>query len=131
MLEKDITPAILRAMRDDPRFGSGFVEVKVARGEKLQKGQLAEHQYRALQLATSVGGVYFKIPDCGFQNPCDAVILKKAEGWLVVVFEVKKKPTTSRAVREVWAIPVRELGYFPVSISLSSARERGLQVLLG
>lgn len=129
MLEKDITPAILRAMRDDPRFGSGFVEVKVARGEKLQKGQLAEHQYRALQLATSVGGVYFKIPDCGFQNPCDAVILKKAEGWLVVVFEVKsagtKKPT-----REVWAIPVRELGFFPVSISLSSARERGLRVPL-
>ena len=74
MKEKDITPRILQSIRDDERFLNCLVEIKKCDGWTLGKSELKEHQRRALTLSGE--RMYFKIPDCGFQNPVDAFILK-------------------------------------------------------
>lgn len=117
MLEKKITPRILQSIRDDVRFGTGLYEIKVAKGNTLYKGQLKEHQWRALTLAHT-HAIYFKIPDVGYQNPADAVILKKTEAYLVVYFPVKPRA-------EIWAVPIKEM---PIGASLTIARARSIGI---
>lgn len=118
MLEKKITPKILKSMRDDPRFGSCLVEVKVSKSHTLPSTALKEHQRHALEVATT-SEMYFKIPDGGFQNPVDAFILKKAQSYVVIYYE---------KTHEAWAIPVQD---YPLgSVSVDYAREKGLEIPL-
>lgn len=116
MLEKKITPSILKTMRDDPRFSSCLVEVKVSRGKTLPKTALKEHQRHALEVATN-SSMYFKIPDLGMQNPVDAFILKKAQSYLVIYYEIKPKP-------ETWVLRVQDIP--DGSISIDYCRENGM-----
>ena len=122
MIERTITGKILSHMRDDPRFGSCAVEIKVARGPTLYKGQLKEHQWRALTLAhTHV--VYWKIGDGGYgQKPFDAFVLKKSDAYLVVYFEVKPKA-------EIWAISIEKIST-GIPIGINFARKEGVRVFL-
>lgn len=118
MKERAITGKILSSIRDDARFGSCAVEVKVARGSTLYKGQLKEHQWRALTLANT-HAVYWKIGDEGYgQKPFDGFILKKTEAYLVVYFPVKPRA-------EIWAVPIKEM---PIGASLTIARARSIGI---
>lgn len=85
--ERAITGEIGKRMRDDPRFGSCAVEVKVCKGKTLGRGALKEHQRRALEIAAR-GALYFKISDESYgQKPFDLFVLKKSEAYVVVCFE--------------------------------------------
>ena len=110
----------MKVMRDDPRFGSCLVEVKVAKGKTLYEKQIAEHQRRALTLSHK-SSIYFKIPDGTFsQSPADGFIFKKSEAYLVIYFDIKPK--------EIWAIHIRNL---PITnISIDTARSIGIQIIL-
>ncbi len=124
MLEKNITPAILKAMRGDDRFGSGLVEIKVCTRATLPASALKEHQHHAL-FAAKHGEVFFKIPDSGFaQNPCDAFLMKRSEAWLVVYFAGKKK-----GEEECWAIDVDKV-VFGHPITIDYARMYGVALEL-
>jgi len=105
-------------MRDDPRFGSCLVEIKVSKNKTLPSTALKEHQRHALEVATN-SEMYFKVPDAGFQNPADSFILKRAQSYLVVYFEKTK---------EVWALKIQDVP--PGSVSLDLATERGLKILI-
>ena len=119
MKEKDITPIVLRSMRDDARFGSCAVEIKICKGKTLSWTALKEHQRRALELAGN--RMYYKIPDDSIgQKPFDAFILKKSEAYLVIYFAIKHN--------ECWAIPIEKV---PTgSIGIDCARENGIKVIL-
>lgn len=119
MKEKDITTKVLKALRNDDRFGSGLYELKMARGKTLPAGALAEHQYHALGAACEK--MYFKIPDVGYQNPADAFILKGAEGWLVIWFQLGVRE------HEVWALPYSKIP-MGKSIGISYAIENGIEI---
>lgn len=122
MKEKDITPKILQTIRDDKRFGSGLYEIKLARGATLRKGELKEHQYRALWIARNKE-MYFKIPDCGYSNPADAFVMKKAEAWLVICFMGKQK------AHEVWALSVDDIPEEgKCAIKIEEARRVGVKI---
>lgn len=118
MLEKKITPKILKSMRDDPRFKSCLVEIKVCKGGTLPSTALKEHQRHALLVATN-SSMYFKIADMGLQNPVDAFIMKQAQSYLVIYYEKSG---------ECWAIPIQNVP--ETSITLDFARGVGLQVVL-
>lgn len=122
MLERKITGTILKAMRDDPQFGTCAVEVKVAKGMTLHKGALKEHQRRALELARGVG-MYHKIIDgAGYgQLPFDGVVLKKCHAYLVIYYDKKPK-------HEVWALPIKCVP--EGSISLEYAQTNGVRITL-
>lgn len=107
-------------MRDDPRFASCLVEIKVSKGKTLPSTALKEHQRHALEVATN-SSMYFKIPDAGYQNPCDAFIFKKAQSYLVIYYEIKPKP-------ETWVLRVQDVP--EGSISIDYARERGTSLIL-
>ena len=120
MLEKKITPSILKSMRDDPRFASCLVEIKVSKDKTLPSTALKEHQRHALTVATE-SSMYFKIPDAGYQNPCDAFIFKQAQSYLVIYYEIKPKP-------ETWVLRVQDV---PMgSISIDYCRINGIQLFL-
>lgn len=116
MLEKDITPKILKTMRDDSRFDSCLVEIKVSKNKTLPSTALKEHQRHALSVATN-GSMYFKIPDAGFQNPVDAFILKKQQSYLVIYYDLKPKP-------ETWVLKIQDVP--EGSIHVDYSREKGI-----
>jgi hypothetical protein len=121
MLERTITGKILKAMREDKRFKSCAIEIKVAKGKTLYKTQIADHQRRALELSYR-SAIYFKIPDGGFsQSPFDGFILRNSGAWLVIYYEIRPKA-------EVWAIHIKDLG--DGSVGIDEARSKGLKVLL-
>ena len=97
-------------MRDDPRFASCLVEIKVSKGKTLPKTALKEHQRHALTIATN-GAMYFKIPDAGFQNPVDAFILKHQQSYLVIYFDLKPP--------ETWVLRIQDVPDGSVSIDLA------------
>ena len=84
MIEKDFTPKLLRALKErgEPTCA---VEIKVARDGRLAYSRLAEHQENALY-AVKHGIIPFKIPDVGFQNPFDAIIMTKIPAYIAVIF---------------------------------------------
>lgn len=117
MLEKKITPSILKIMRDDPRFASCLVEIKVSKGKTLPSTALKEHQRHALTVATE-SSMYFKVPDMGYQNPADSFILKKAQSYLVIYFDTP--------FLETWVLKIQDV---PLgSISLDYARGVGVKL---
>ena len=120
MLEKKITPAILKSIRDNPEFHSGLYEIKVAK-KTMYASQFPEHQRRALTLAKEKA-IYFKIPDSGYQNPADAFVLKKSDAYLVIYFSVKPKA-------EVWAISIEKIPMGIGNIGIDFARENGTRVV--
>lgn len=66
----------------------GALELKFSKTDSLPFLRLEEHQERALcQARTSQ--LCFKIPDVGYQNPCD-MICTSGQGWVVVMFHVKR-----------------------------------------
>ena len=100
MLEKKITPAILRSVRDDMRFGSCAVEIKVCPGYTLGRAALKEHQRRNLTIAREQA-LYWKIGDDSIGlKPFDGFILKKSEAYLVVYFG---------GAKEAWAISAEKI----------------------
>lgn len=114
-----MTGRVLRSMRDDSRFGSCGVEIKVAKTGTLPKGALKDHQRDALTYASGVG-MYHKIADGGYgQLPFDGFILKKAEAWVVIVYMVKPK-------MEVWAVRVGDIG--SGGFKIETAREIGQKI---
>lgn len=119
MLERKIAGPIIKALRDDPRFGSCSVEVKVAKGKTLPKSALKGHQRRALELSTTKGGIYHKLSDAGAcfgQLPFDGVVLKEAEAYLAIYYETKPKC-------EIWVL---DIGAVPDgSIGIEYARRHG------
>ena len=118
MLEKKITPSILKIIRDDPRFDSCLVEIKVSKALTLPSTALKEHQRHALTVATD-SSMYFKIPDAGYQNPCDAFIFKKAQSYLVIYYDIKPKP-------ETWVLRVQDVP--EGSIHIDYCREKGIKL---
>lgn len=112
------TPRVLAALRQDERFGSCAIELKVARGNSLPASRLEPHQREAL-LRCGMAFTY-KIPDVGFdKKPFDALLFKNSNAYVVIVFP-------SRVV-EVLAVPV---GAFPLhgSVTREYARKFGLAV---
>ena len=119
MNERAITGKLLSALRDDGRFGSCAVEIKVARGRVLHKGALKDHQRRALMIAHE-RELYWKIADDTHgQKPFDGVVLKKVEAYLVIRFEIRPKA-------EIWALSIDTVPEGAVSIEF--ARERGMRI---
>lgn len=118
-LERKITGKVFSSMRDDPRFNSCAVEVKVSKGNTLPKSALKDHQRRALLIANT-GNLYHKIEDGSFsQKPFDGFILKKTEAFLVIWYAKS---------RETWALPIQKVPQ--ASISLEYSRANGLQLQL-
>ncbi len=121
MLERSITGKVGQALRDDKRFWSCAVEVKMVHGKTLRKGELKEHQYRALGIAHE-SGLYYKIEDGGYgQKPFDIFVLKFVESFLVIWFQIEARK------HEVWAIPFK---WIPEEgkekITIEEARRKGL-----
>lgn len=87
MKEKDITPKILKWCRD--HIGTCAVEVKYCKGGTLPKDALKEHQYTALKIAAGPG-MYFKIPDLGYQNPFDGFVLRGVPAYVAVWWEKRR-----------------------------------------
>lgn len=106
-------------MRDDPRFSSCLVEIKVSKNKTLPKTALKEHQRHALEVATN-SSMYFKIPDAGFQNPCDAFIFKQAQSYLVIYYDLKPKP-------EAWVLKIQDVP--EGSIHIDYCRSKGLKII--
>mgnify|MGYP001582875551 CR=1 FL=1 len=87
MKERDLQSRVIRAaLPVVPRSSS--IEVKVSKGDSISYSATKEHQIRALYLSTTEIGMGFKIPDCGFQNPFDIFILKKACAYKALVFNL-------------------------------------------
>lgn len=109
---------MLAALRQDTRFGSCAIEIKVAHGNALPVSRLEIHQREALmQCALSFT---YKIPDVGYdKKPFDAVLFKDCVAYVVIVF-----PSPSV---EVFAVPVVS---FPQhgSVTREYARLAGLVV---
>jgi len=121
MKERELTGKVLATIRDDPRFASCAVEVKLARSATLHKGELKEHQYRALMLARH-SAIYWKIADTSFvQLPFDGFVLKQAEAYVVIVYAIKPK-------REIWAIPIDNFPPDRGQFKLGQAREVGVRL---
>ena len=118
MLEKNITPSILKKMRDNPQFGSCLIEVKVSKGKTLPSTALKEHQRHALEIATN-GSMYFKIPDAGWQNPCDSFIMKKAQSYLAIYFDLTPP--------ETWVLKIQDVP--ETSINIDYCRKVGYPLL--
>ena len=118
MKERDITAKVLKSMRDDPRFGTCAVEIKIVHGKTLNGGALKEHQFRALTIANK-DRMYHKIVDAGYQNPFDAVVLKHVDAYLVIYFDTKPV--------NVWAIPIAKVTEGR-SVTLTWAIENGVLV---
>lgn len=117
MLERDLTARIGKRFRDDPRFTNCAVEVKVSKSKTLPKTALKEHQRHALEVATN-GSLYFKIPDDSFgQKPFDIFILKKAQSYLVIYYDLKPKP-------ETWVLKIQDVP--EGSISITYSQEKGI-----
>lgn len=119
VLERDITPAILRAIRDDERFSSCAIEIKKCDGWTLNANALKEHQRRNLTIAHDAR-LYYKIGDDSIgQKPFDAFVLKGAEAYLVIYFT---------KVREAWAIPIQHLK--EGAVKYEWVVENGTQIIL-
>lgn len=112
MLERHITPSILKSMRDNPVIPSCLVEIKVAK-KKFYLKQLKEHQRNALEQASKK--LYWKIPDCGFQNLSDSFILKNAIGYLAIYFDKNN----------CYAIPIEKV---KGNLSSEEAKELGIKI---
>lgn len=85
MKEKDRTPFIFKWAREH-LSASALIEIKMAKGDSLPFVRLAPHQKIALQLAAGKG-MYFKIPDCGYQSPTDGFVFKQALAFVAVIFD--------------------------------------------
>lgn len=128
MLERKLTATVGKAIRDDDRFGDCAIELKLARGEVLRKGEIKEHQFRALRIV-SEARMYYKISDESYgAKPFDMFCLKSVAGakaYIVIWFHLKGKNKD-----EVWAIDVEEMKSICVGdkcpkISINFAREHG------
>lgn len=64
---------------------SGVFELKLAKGFLMPFDAVADHQIAAL-LATKKDSLFFKLPDCGYQNPFDCMFLKEISAYVVVMF---------------------------------------------
>ena len=64
---------------------TGSYEVKITKNGSIPFSRLADHQERAL-LITKHGTLRYKIPDVGYQNPCDIVVLHNEPAYVVCVF---------------------------------------------
>ena len=64
---------------------TGIFELKVARGNTLPFSKIPSHQWESLWHAKHKT-MAFKIPDCGFQNPCDCFCLAGIPAYVVVLF---------------------------------------------
>ena len=67
------------------------VELKICKGLSLPFSAVVEHQVRALKIAKH-GVLRYKIPDCGYQNPFDIIVLAKVPAFVVIVFYKPRKP---------------------------------------
>lgn len=64
---------------------SGAFELKSARGKSLPFSDVQPHQEQALWHVKHKS-IYHKIPDVGYQNPFDCLVLSKADAYVVVRF---------------------------------------------
>src|SRR3990167_2011484 len=81
--------------------GSGIFELKLCKGTSLPYEAVKDHQIAALLAANNnERGLYFKMPDCGWTNPCDCYILRQTPAFVVVMFY-------KRGQKEFFMIPVR------------------------
>lgn len=141
MKERAITGKVLSAIRDDVRFGSCAVEVKVARSKKLAGREIKDHQRRALWLARG-SRMYYKIGDDSMgAKPFDGFVLKGSEAYVAIWFEGglsegKKKKGESAGGREnseVWVLSVEDVPavdseFGGGNITLDYAREKGMRL---
>lgn len=128
MKERHLTGKIGKAMRDDARFRTCAVEVKITKTKSFPVSRLQPHQRTALLGAESGGGIYHKLRDMsamgafwGAALPFDLFVMKEAQAWLVIVYGGITRPM------EAWAI---QIGDVPLKggIKLERARIIGRRV---
>lgn len=129
MRECNITASVLCALSKEFHH-SCAVEIKVCKKETFSFSSLLPHQERALWLANGEKGIYFKIPDCGYQNPFDGFIMKSIDAGIAIVFN-----TSIRGEKECWFIPIEK--WFLVknisrrkSLTLQDAKIYGIKIPL-
>lgn len=82
MMERDFQTIFGKWLKAHFARSAAF-ELKSARGPSIAFDAVAPHQLAAL-LRAERGTLYHKIPDVGFQNPFDCVVLSRAEAYVVV-----------------------------------------------
>lgn len=90
--------------------GSAVFELKLARGNSLPFSALEEHQRYALH-AVKHARVYHKLPDTGYQNPFDCVVLETMPAYVVVQYleSATRRPTFFYLIDiDVWEKEVGE-----------------------
>lgn len=65
-------------------------ELKITDGTSIPFSDVKEHQENALYSAHH-GSIVFKIPDAGYQNPFDSLMMVGVPAYVVVMFEAQKK----------------------------------------
>jgi len=90
--EATFTSKLIAWMRKRDDFPTCAFEVKLSKTKSLPFASLAEHQDRALGIARQ-GHLAYKIPDAGYQNPCDGVHLYRTMAYVVVAFYTPRYKT--------------------------------------
>jgi hypothetical protein len=87
LLEKDLYGKFGKIIRDKWKRGSSAFELKLVRGNTFNFNLLEVHQERALKMASSPSGVYYKIADVGMgAKPFDCFFMNKVGAYVVLVF---------------------------------------------
>jgi len=82
----------LNVHSDTPTVGA--YEIKVTPNKRIPFNAVKEHQIEAL-LAVRYGKFIYKIPDAGWQNPFDLLIMSQQPAYVVLAFmEPRKKAIT-------------------------------------
>lgn len=71
---------------------SGAYELKVTTTKRIPFTAVTEHQVDAL-MAVKTGKFIYKIPDAGWQNPFDVIMMSGQPAWVVLGFQEPRKKT--------------------------------------
>jgi hypothetical protein len=96
MTEAQFTSKLIKSLS-----ATGAYEVKITKTGSIPFSRLADHQNRALMIAKH-GTLRYKIPDVGYQNPCDIVILHNTPAYIVCVFWQRGCDTAYLIDIDVW-----------------------------
>lgn len=86
---------------------TGAYEVKITPNKRIAFDAVKKHQVESL-LAVKLGKFIYKIPDAGWQNPFDVIMLAGQPAWVVLAFAVPQKKTATYIIDVELFIEMRE-----------------------
>lgn len=114
--EAEFTTQFVKWYKYAMKGASGAFEMKITTGKSIAFNAVQPHQLNALTVA-SEGIFAWKIPDCGFQNPFDVIVLNQQPAYVVIHFVRPKN-------KEFFMIPVISWKNFQLTSLRKSITEK-------